>query len=81
LGNSEFLFGVIFGGFYVKPDNTYFDSLWNGSHECDDDCGIIDGILKEEELCGTITFLNGDKYQFRTIRENSSSNNGVVACI
>ncbi|ERL62594.1 hypothetical protein [Piscirickettsia salmonis] len=46
--------------------------MWEGSQECDEAHGEIDGALDEEgrvgELCGRIAFLQGDESEYRAIR-------------
>lgn len=75
-GNGEFQFGVVTGYFYTNPEKTHFDSTWEGSQECDEAQGEINGTIDEEgkegELCGTISFWEGDASEYRAIRSTSS---------
>ncbi|RNC76808.1 hypothetical protein DA717_13835 [Piscirickettsiaceae bacterium NZ-RLO2] len=70
-GQGEFQFGVV-RGFFGNVAGICFDSLWEGSQECDEAHGEIDGALDEEdrvgELCGRIAFLQGDESEYRAIR-------------
>lgn len=77
-GNGEFQFGVVTGYFHANPEKTYFDSKWEGSQECDEACGEIDGTIDEEgqedTLCGTISFWEGDESEYRAIRLSPNNN-------
>lgn len=71
-GYGDFMFGVVTGGFHVNPEKRHFDSKWEGSDECDEARGEIDGTIDEEgnegNLCGTISFWNGDESDYRAVR-------------
>lgn len=71
-GRGEFLFGVVSGSFHTAPDDAYFDSTWEGSQECDEARGEIYGTLDEEgkegDLCGTLSFWEGDESEYRAVR-------------
>ena len=77
-GNGEFQFGVVTGYFHANPEKMYFDSKWEGSQECDEACGEIDGTIDEEgqedTLCGTISFWEGDESEYRAIRLSPNNN-------
>ena len=68
-GCGEFQFGVVTGYFHANRNNAYFDSAWEGSQECDEAHGEINGTLDEEgkegDLCGTIAFYEGDESEYR----------------
>lgn len=75
-GRGEFQFGVVVGSFHANSEKTCFDSTWEGSQECDEARGKIDGILNEEEkegeLCGPIALWEGDDSEYRAVRLTSS---------
>jgi hypothetical protein len=72
-GFGEFQFGVVEGSFHVAPpERSSFDSKWEGSNECDEALGEIDGIIEmidqQEELNGTVSFWDGDESTYKAIR-------------
>lgn len=78
-GRGEFMFGVVSGSFHVDPDHAHFDSVWEGSQECDEARGDIYGTLDEEgkegDLCGTLSFWEGDESEYRAVRVTHSPPN------
>ena len=71
-GNSEFQFGIVSGSFHSDPNQQYFDSRWEGENECDEARGDIEGAIEctdqKEELCGVISFWDGDESEYKAIR-------------
>lgn len=70
-GSGEFQFGAVTGNFDTDPVSSYFDSTWKGFDEGDEVHGNIYGTLNEEgkerELCGTISFWEGDESEYRAV--------------
>ena len=70
-GSGEFLFGVVSGGFHINPNAVHFHSNWEGSMECDEARGSIDGNINQDgKLVGSISFWDGDESEYQAIKEN-----------
>ena len=69
-GNGDFQFGVVTGSFNADSQRRYFCSKWEGESEMDEALGEIYGTIddKKGELCGAISFWDGDESDYRAIK-------------
>lgn len=66
--HGHFQFGYVRGNFGWPADGADLDTTWEGNDEMDEAFGNIDAEIINGELCGTISFFNGDESEFKAVK-------------